>query len=243
MLDAPRALDGFAARFFVLQRLRVSFEVDMKSFSFAKALTVGCLLCLTLPVACGDDDDDSGPSKPGSGGEPSGIAGQSSTDAGTGGATTEPLPDGLSNTPSTKACGSEMCSSAKAVTVYVNPCCAADDACGLDTGFLALVGAQFTEVCQAHNQPGDRDETCADAADLMIPYGSSTIAIDPFVGCCRPNGTCGVVIDTVTSGGGKLPIAKFELGCVDAAPFFKGQVSNCGAGGNGGGGAASGGYG
>lgn len=214
----------------------------MQSFSFAKALTVGCLLCLTLPVACGDDDD-SGTTKPGAGGEPNGSAGQPSTDAGAGGATTAALPAGLSSSASTKECGAETCDSAKAgPAVYVDPCCASGDACGLNTGFLSLVGAQFKDVCQAHAQPGDPDTSCADASGLIIPFESGgqtlMIPIDPFAGCCRPDGTCGVVIDKITSGGGKLPIADFELGCVDAAPFFKGQVSMCGAGGAGGSGGA-----
>lgn len=219
----------------------------MQSFSFAKALTVGCLLCLTLPVACGDDDDSS-PTKPGTGGEPSGSAGQPSTDAGAGGAMTASLPPGISSAASTKVCGAEMCDSAKAgPSVFVDPCCATGGACGLNTGFLSLVGAQFKDICQAHAQPGDLDTTCADATGLIIPFESGgqtlMIPIDPFAGCCRANGTCGVVVDKITSGGGKLPIADFELGCVDAAPFFKGQVSNCATGGNGSGGAAAGGNG
>jgi hypothetical protein len=75
------------------------------------------------------------------------------------------------------------------------------------------------------------------------------VPLDPFAGCCRPNGTCGVVINQVTTGGGKLPIADLSLGCVDAAPFAGGLVTNCtpgavgGAGGMSAGGAASGGAG
>jgi hypothetical protein len=61
-----------------------------------------------------------------------------------------------------------------------------------------------------------------------------------------------VVIDKVTSGGGKLPIADFSLGCVDGAPFADGKVFKCspdagmgggGAGGMSAGGAAAGGAG
>jgi hypothetical protein len=215
----------------------------MKSFSFAKALTLGCLVCLTLPVACGDDDD-SGTTKPGTGGE----SGSPSTgDAGAGGmaAVVPPLPPGISTMASTKECGAEMCKSVGVgPAVFVDPCCSADDACGLNTGFLSLVGAQFADVCQAKDQPGDEDTSCATAEGLIVPFqmGTTTLMIplDPFAGCCREDGTCGVVVNKATSGGGKIPIADFGFGCMDGAPFFKGKVTKCGGGGIGGDGAGGG---
>lgn len=210
----------------------------MKSFSFAKALTLGCLVCLTLPVACGDDDDGK-PNTP-SGGSANGGAG--TADAGSasddGGASGAPgLPDGLSNKPSSETCGENMCESVSvAGAVYVDPCCAAGDACGLDTGFLELVGAQFTDRCQIKDQPGDVDDACPAAEGLSVPFQGASIKLDPFAGCCRPNGTCGVVVNNVTSAAGKLPLAAFGLGCIEGAPFFGGEVTTCGAGGGGNGG-------
>lgn len=221
----------------------------MKSFSFAKALTLGCFVCLSFPIACGDDDDDV-PNKPngGSGGAGASDAGGGpSDDGGTpgtdGGAA--PLPPGLSATPSTEECGENMCDSAAVAggVVNVNPCCGADDSCGLDSGFLGLVGANFKDRCQVKNQPGDLDDACPAATGLMVPFQGANIALDAFAGCCRPNGTCGVVVNAVTSGNGKVPLAGFGLGCVDGAPFFGGEVTTCGAGGSGSGGSGAGGSG
>jgi hypothetical protein len=70
------------------------------------------------------------------------------------------------------------------------------------------------------------------------------IDIDPFVGCCRPNGTCGVVVDKIATKG--VALSNFSLGCIDAAPFMKGTVNKCsnestgGAGGMGAGGGGGG---
>jgi hypothetical protein len=216
----------------------------MKSFSLAKALTLGCFVCLTLPVACGDDDDappkmtDGGSDGGGAGPAPSGGADDQGGSP-TGGTQ---LPPGLSADPSTTECGAEdtTCESAAVLSgvVNVDPCCAADGSCGLDTGFLTLVGATFEETCQPKTQPGDVDETCPEASGLTVPFMGATIALDAFVGCCRDNGKCGVVINNVTSSGGKLPVAAFGLGCVDAAPFFEDAPASCGsAGGSGSGGA------
>lgn len=220
----------------------------MKTFSFAKALTLGTLVLLALPAACGDDDDSPAPmptAGAGSGGEPS-------AEGGAGGAAPVMLPPGLSPMPSTEMCGGDSCSSAKIdlASIYVDPCCDATDGCGLNTGFLGLVGATFKETCQSRNQAGDPSDTCAAAEGLKVPFSMNgqtlMVPLDPFPGCCRPDGTCGVVIDKVTSSNGKLPIADFGLGCVDAAPFA-GKVVTCsgepvgGAGGQGAGGQGSGG--
>jgi hypothetical protein len=218
----------------------------MKVFSFAKALTLGTLLCLALPVACGDDDDSSGPITPTGGSDAGGDSGNPGPEAGAGGMMSAMLPPGISDKPSSTMCtgSTDKCDSAAVLGgLNIEPCCDTTDTCGLNTGFLALVGAQFKEVCQAHNQAGDVTDACPDAAGLKVPFEMAgmtvMIPLDPFPGCCRPDGTCGVVIDSVTSGG-KLKIADFNLGCVDAEPFA-GKVNTCqstgmgGAGGMGGG--------
>jgi hypothetical protein len=59
----------------------------MKSFSLAKALTLGALVCFTLPVACGDDDDAAPtPAVGGAGGESPNTVGGMTAEAGAGGA-------------------------------------------------------------------------------------------------------------------------------------------------------------
>jgi hypothetical protein len=230
-------------------RLRVFSEVTMKSFSFAKALTLGCLVCLTLPVACGDDDD--GPGKPNGGSANNGGAGATdaggpSEDGGTpavnGGAPAS-LPPGLSDTASEVECGENTCESVTVAggAIYVDPCCTAGDSCGVSTGFLGLIVPDFPNACAPKDQPGDVDEACPSAEGLAatVPLGGTMleVAIDPLVGCCRPNGTCGVVLNDVTGNAGKLPVGSFGLGCVDGAPFFEGESTACGAGGGGSGGA------
>jgi len=214
------------------------------------------LVCLSLPVACGDDDDSSpgGAGKAGSGGSAgsSGASGKSGSANGSAGETPSMtseggisgmLPPGLSDVPSTTTCGADKCSSAKVTNVYVDPCCTTMDSCGLDTGFLDLVGASFDEKCQPLAQPGTEDASCPDATGLKVPYGTGEVALDPLAGCCREDGTCGVAVDNVTVLGG-ISIATFGLGCVDGKPFF-GAARPCGggSGGNGAGGAASGGVG
>lgn len=219
----------------------------MASLNFAKALTLGCALVVALPLGCGDDDDDSSPLKPtpgeaGAGGEgPNGRGGDGSgvDMAGAGGAAS--LPPGLSLTPTTVEC-SASCESTKVSalgqTVYVDPCCAADNACGTDTSFLALEGGGFAETCQPRNQPGAADPDCPATDPIPVPVGATTAALDPFQGCCRPNGTCGVLVNRATFGGGLISLGDFALGCVDAAPFFPGEAAQpCGAGGAGAGGA------
>lgn len=221
----------------------------MKSFSFARALTVGCLLCVALPIACGDDETT--PTKPGAagsnaGGEPgaAGGPGEPVTMGGAGGAASVMLPPGISDSSKTETCGADKCTSAAVGPVFIDPCCATDG-CGLDTGFLALVGAAFSDKCQAKDQPGEPDTSCADTPASTIPFASGgqtiMVPINGFVGCCRNDGMCGVVVDDIVSPAlGK--IATLGLGCVDAAPFFPdSEPQACGAGGGGAGGAGAGG--
>lgn len=162
------------------------------------------------------------------------------------------LPPGLEAAPTTIRCGGDDCRSSSVVgVVNVAPCCDEVDACGLSTAFLALAGTRFSQACQAHAQPGFESSSCPAATGLVVPFpmGATTLQVplDPFPGCCRPDGTCGVVVDRVTAAGGKLPLADLDLGCVEGAPFFEGVVSACdesvgGAGGSSGG-AGSGGAG
>ena len=212
----------------------------MKSFSFPKALTLGCLLVLAVPVACGDDESNPKPtpSDAGAGGEVSGTGGIPSTDGGAGGAApVVQLPPGISDTSKTEMCTDEpKCASAAVGPVFIDPCCAGD-ACGLSTGFLGLVGAKFDTECQPKGQVGEVDASCPTSAASAVPFNGVMLPIDGFVGCCRENGKCGVVVDAVVSPVAG-PVASLGLGCVDSAPFFPGKtIDSCGAGGGGNGGA------
>lgn len=202
-------------------------------------------MALVLPVACGDDETTPTPNKGGSdaGGEAgSGTTGGNPTDAGAGGVATM-LPPGISDTSKTEMCGGDSCKSAAVGPVFIDPCCA-DDSCGLSTGFLALVGANFADECQPKGQVGEVDEACPTSAPSAVPFNGAMLPINGFVGCCRENGKCGVVVDDVTSPAlGTAPVANLGLGCVDAAPFFPGKTpaacggSSGGAGSGGAGGA------
>jgi len=169
-------------------------------------------------------------------------------EGGTGGTLTM-LPPGLSDTPKTEACApTETCESVSVGPVFIDPCCTADG-CGLRTEFLALLGATFADKCQAKDQPGFVDSACPTSPNTPLPFpsGGQTIMVplDGFVGCCRQDGKCGVLVDAASSpvlG----PISKLGLGCVDSAPFFGGEpAADCGAGvgGAGAGGADAGGAG
>jgi hypothetical protein len=215
----------------------------MKSISFGKALTLGCVICLALPVACGDDESDP-PAKGGSGN--SAGAGGEPGEGGAGG-TAPALPPGLGPTASTKECGDETCSSSPLLggSIHVNPCCTADDTCGLATDFLVTASGGFEEKCQGLEQPADTsDESCPESEAVLVPISGTMAPLMPLPGCCRADtGTCGFVLDAVTVMGiGAL--GNFGLGCVDAAPFLADgeEPAACGTG-AGGGGAGGGGAG
>lgn len=213
----------------------------MKSISFGRALTLGCLICLALPVACGDDDED--PVNTGGTGNVGGAGG----DTGEGG---EPpvasLPPGLSATPSKTPCGDAMCSSSPLLggALNVNPCCTPDKKCGLSTEFLQTASGGFEESCQALEQPADADDdSCPESAAVPVPVAGQMPPLMPLPGCCRADtGTCGYVLDAVTVQG-LGPLGDFGLGCVDAAPFLPvgEEAAECGSNGGGGGGGAGGG--
>lgn len=231
----------------------VALAVRSKLMACKKGRPAWALLLLLVVVpghaACGSTErhggdspvagDDGGGSGGVGGSSPGGTPGRagsspvggSASEAGAGPMTM--LPPGLSDMPSTTQCGVDACESAQVGPVYVDPCCDASGACGLTTSFLALVGAKFEDVCQAHDQPGAPSDSCGSASGLKVPFqmGGATImvSLDPFAGCCRPDGTCGVVVNQVTTAGGLLPLADLGLGCVDAAPFAGGQVTECGA--------------
>jgi hypothetical protein len=209
-------------------------------------------------AACGHTDhsaglrDGGGSSSGGSsgarnmGGTASGTTGRGGSqnpEAGAGGATPTIMIPGISETPRTETCGVDSCESAAVGPLFVDPCCAGD-ACGLDTSVLSLLGAPFSERCQALAQPGELDASCPTSAGstIPVPFGGQTVMlpIKGFAGCCRDDGKCGVLANDVVSPLAGS-VATLALGCVDSAPFFGNQpAAACGSGVGGAGGASAG---
>jgi hypothetical protein len=218
----------------------------MRSSWFGKSAALVATLFFAVPVACSNSESDPGSSNGGSAASGAATVGgtpASGGSAGSGGSGGVMLPPGTSETPKTIQCGGD-CSSARVGLIYVDPCCsgANSDVCGIDTTYLATTGAGLVEGCEPKDQPGELNEACPSPDPAMIGMMGAMATLDAFPGCCRPNGTCGVAIDTVTAAGGLVPVADLGLGCVDAAMFFPGEapVPCSDAGGAGGAGGAAG---
>ena len=141
------------------------------------------------------------------------------------------LPPGLSDEPAVVDCKLDACFSSAVGPLFVDPCCAGEG-CGLDSGFLALLGARFPNQCQAKGQPGVLDASCPATPGRQLPVQSATttlvVPIEGFSGCCRDDGKCGVVIDDLVAAGFGT-VGKLGLGCVDSAPFFNNVRTACGS--------------
>lgn len=206
-------------------------------------------LFFAVPVACSNSESNPASSGGGpAGGAAAAVGGEAAmagrATGGSGGSGGVMLPPGTSEMPSTIQCGGD-CTSARVGLIYVDPCCTgeSDDVCGIDTSYLTMTGAALAEGCVAKHQPGELNAACPSPEPAMVGTMGSMTALDPFPGCCRPNGTCGVAVDTVTAAGGLVPVAELGLGCIDAAPFFPGEAPvpcSEGAGGAGGVGGAGG---
>jgi len=127
------------------------------------------------------------------------------------------------STPGPVECGTQMCEPFIIPIPGAPPveaCCAANGDCGLDSSVLEAFGPTFEERCQPLNQPGEIDPSCPNSTSTMLD-GGFTIELP---GCCRANGRCGYMLDTVIT---------FEvgLGCVDSSPFLEGGTpAPCGDG-------------
>ena len=187
--------------------------------SYLRLLTAGLLLSgLALASACGGDDDDD---------NESGGAGGSSGKGGSGGSAGTGTVEAIE-------CGSNTCEPLDLKVfgqAVVAPCCAADDACGLDSSSLEAYGVSFDERCQPRDQAGVLDASCPDVSTEVPDTG----LVVSFKGCCRPTGSCGYMLDTIAGA------IELGLGCVASEPFLDGGTSeSCDpAGGGGGGGAPS----
>lgn len=202
----------------------------MKSISFAKLVTLGCF-ALMLPVACGDDDDDSpGPSKGGSSGS-GGEAGQP-TAGGEGGAPTGTVIPGTSKTKETIECSTSCTSTNTAIGLYLKPCCtpeAQGNLCGVDSGFLTLLGTDLKGACLPKVGPAEVDPACPTSPKTPVTVNGTTVEVDGFAGCCLPTGQCGFAVDAIKAAALGV-VTQPNLGCVSGAAFGVTDLPSCGGG-------------
>jgi hypothetical protein len=118
----------------------------------------------------------------------------------------------------TLVCAAEVCP-ASSISSFAG-CCTNSGRCGLDLG-TAATAIGISPGCQQLNQPGTIDYGCPSLAQIVM-----TTAPD-FPGCCRPDGTCGVAINT----------PEVPFGCVQEV--YNGLIRYCADGGVGGAGGAS----
>ncbi len=88
------------------------------------------------------------------------------------------------------------CQSSMGFTGTLEACCTAAGRCGLDVS--SLTGES---MCAEQNAPGTQTMACP---------STSVMGFLSLPGCCRPDGTCGFVIDQIA-----------PLGCVDSASVAK----------------------
>jgi hypothetical protein len=176
-----------------------------KTSSYLRVLTAGLLFSgLAMASACGgDDEDDSDGGAGGSGGR-GGSGGSAGGDAGA----VEAI-----------ECGDNTCEPLDLKLLGqgpVAPCCAANDACGLDSSGLEAYGVSFDESCQPRDQPGVLDSSCPDVSTEVPDAGGLVIS---FKGCCRAEGQCGYLLDKIAGA------IELGLGCVASEPFLDGGTS------------------
>lgn len=169
--------------------------------AFRIALASILLSGLAAVPACGSDDS---PKKNDRG--EAGSAGSSGSGA-----------QGSGGTPAEVECGSNTCEPQMILGEVIPPCCAADDACGLDASFLSSFGPTFEEPCQPRDQPGELDPGCPESEAVEVPDAGLPIV---FQGCCRPDvGRCGYMVDRL------FGVLEIGLGCVDSEPFLDGGAA------------------
>ena len=168
---------------------------------------IGCTLLLV--VACGGES---------SSGFYGGAGGMSTGAVSSGGAGATSMGGGAAGTPSMGgastggrgtgvSCGGIQCESWNVLELVEAPACCLTQApgtCGADLGQVAsALGSSLQDPCLELDAPGVPDATC-NGLDFTNPI---TGAIETFPGCCKPDGTCGVVADLSISMSGP------NLGC------------------------------
>jgi len=182
----------------------------MDNNAYVRVIIAGLLLGgLSSASACGSSEEDDSDSARGGSAGSSGKGGAGGLDA----STASPI-----------ECANLMCDPLLLPIPGAPPveaCCTPDDACGLDSSVLEAFGPTFEEPCQPRDQPGVLDTSCPNSTSAMIEGG---LTIE-FPGCCRANGSCGYMLDTL------FGVYEIGLGCVDSAPFLDGGTpAACGDG-------------
>jgi hypothetical protein len=202
---------------------RVSIAVCL-TLGVSFALAVGCssipdsrkILPAGYEAGTGEGGADSGTgtgNKSGSGGRTGaggGAAGRAAAGGGSGkggsggtvvtGAGGVPEDGGLPG----RTCGTAVCHDRHVGGTSLAACCAGKngDKCGFETAALG------TTTCVAVNQPGNLDSGCSDQTPGNIT----------FKGCCRPNATCGLLIE---------PPGGPHFGCVDPTEVGVSTTTSC----------------
>lgn len=179
----------------------------MRTSALRIVLVLGLAGALFSGPACSSDEEGSATSggSAGTGGKGgTGAKGGSGGTAGTGGSAEASGPT---------ECAGVACEPGPVVAMFsvqVATCCSSANKCGLDTSLLSAAGITFNTACQERNQPGDANSACPESPPIEV---SSGIVIQPFQGCCRPEGKCGHVLNVAdVTGVGTLDL---KLGCVD----------------------------
>lgn len=187
--------------------------LKLLDFRPCSALAIGAATALAL-MSCGDDSKKSTP--------PDGGVGAAVSDQTMGDVPDRPRPVPPTTNPpvpnlppavpvegpQTELCGSTSCRDRLIGDIVVEPCCVNGDRCGLGlsavSGFLPVNGE-----CVALEQPGSPDAACPSV------YFDEVANPRELVGCCRPDGVCGVVAD--------LSDTLANFGCVDPNQFLSGR--------------------
>jgi len=116
------------------------------------------------------------------------------------------------------SCGTTSCNAVDVVWYPISPCCAdaASNHCGLDLSSMSRYGLKFSDACQPTAQPGSLDANCPNVHGAV---GGAYLSIN-FPGCCRPNHTCGYMVDKI--GDSVPPGVTLGIGCVDSAALLNG---------------------
>ena len=163
----------------------------------------------------------------GSAGFSAGTGGTNSASAGSGGSSGRPagagegpMVAGASGNPADNpvSCGTTSCNAVDVVWYPISPCCAdaASNHCGLDLSSMSRYGLKFSDACQPTAQPGSLDANCPNVHGAV---SGAYLSIN-FPGCCRPNHTCGYMVDKI--GDSVPPGVTLGIGCVDSAALLNG---------------------
>jgi hypothetical protein len=208
----------------------------MRTSALRIVLVLGLAGALFTGPACSSDEDDGSSSGGSAGTGGKGGTGGTGGKSGTGGSSGS---GGTGGGLAPAVCAGVTCEAGPTVAsvgVEVPTCCSTADKCGLDTSLLSSVGITFNQVCEERNQPGDANSACPESPPIDVSAG---FVIQPFQGCCRPEGKCGHLLNVADVTG--IGQVELKLGCVDTEGVLPeaGAPPTCTPGGGGGGAAGA----